>query len=112
TRPDASIDITGVELDDRVVALGHQFFSLDRIASQVHIEVDDARVFLERTDQRFDMILLDVYANQRYIPPHVVTKEFFELVRSRLSVGGFVVCNVNAPRPDSPLLLAFLKTLG
>jgi spermidine synthase len=112
TRPDGGVDITGVELDPEVLELSKRFFSLNRIADRVHVEVDDARVFLERTDARFDMILLDVYANQRYIPPHVVTREFFALARAHLAAGGFVAANVNAPRPDSPLLLAFYRTMG
>jgi spermidine synthase len=112
TRPDGGLDITGVELDPEVLELSRRFFSLNRIADRVRVEVDDARVYLERTDERFDMILLDVYANQRYIPPHVVTQEFFALARAHLLPGGFLVANVNSPRPDSPLLLAFYRTLG
>jgi spermidine synthase len=112
TRPEGALDLTGVELDPKVVELGHKLFSLDRTEKKMRVEIDDARVFLERTDERFDMILLDVYANQRYIPPHVVTQEFFALAKSRLTVGGFLAANVNTPKPDSPLLLAFFRTLG
>jgi spermidine synthase len=77
----------------------------------MRVEVEDARVFLTRTTERYDFILLDVYANESYIPPHLVTREFFVLAKDRLATGGVLACNVNAPRRDSLLLTSFFKTL-
>ena len=74
-------------------------------------KVEDARVYLVRSTERFDLILLDVYANESYVPPHLVTQEFFQTVKEHLAPGGVLVCNVNAPRNDSLLLTSFFKTL-
>jgi hypothetical protein len=53
----------------------------------------DARPFLRRTDRRYDLIYADAY-HQPYVPFYLATREFFELVRSRLRPGGIVALNV------------------
>lgn len=105
--------VTGVEIDSAVVDMGEQFFSLRRLQDQgLRVEVEDARTFLERTTEHFDFILVDAYANQLYIPPHLATQEFFTLARSRLTAGGVLVANVNAPHDTSPLLRSLGTTIG
>ncbi len=114
TRAPGALDVTGVELDPKVLELGRRYFSIDRLLAGGHLKlaVDDARVFLERDGGRYDFILLDCYANQRYIPPHLVTREFFQLVRAHLAPGGVFVANANAPGPSSTLLRSLDRTLA
>lgn len=105
--------VTGVEIDSAVVDMGEHFFSLQRLQDQgLRVEVEDARTFLERTNEQFDFILVDAYANQLYIPPHLATQEFFTLARSRLTDGGVLVANVNAPHDTSPLLRSLGTTIA
>lgn len=112
TRPPGSVHVTGVEIDAQVVAFGRQFFSLASLPEdQLDIVIEDARTFLQRTDEKYDMILVDAYANQLYIPPHMATQEFFTLAKSRLNPGGILVANVNAPLTTSPLLTSIVKTV-
>lgn len=112
TRPPGSVHVTGVEIDAQVVAFGRQFFSLDTLPKdQLDIVIEDARTYLQRTDQTFDMILVDAYANQLYIPPHLASQEFFTLAKSRLNPGGILVANVNAPLRTSPLLTSIVRTI-
>lgn len=112
TRPPGSVHVTGVEIDAQVVAFGRQFFSLDTLPKdQLDIVIEDARTFLQRTDDTYDMILVDAYANQLYIPPHMASQEFFTLAKSRLNPGGILVANVNAPLTTSPLLTSIVKTI-
>jgi spermidine synthase len=111
SRPAGAVSVVGVELDPAVVALGEKFFSLARLHDRIEVHVEDARAYLEHSTERVDMILLDVYANQRYIPPHLVTEEFFQLARAHLAPGGFLVANVNSPTTRSKLLQSFVKTL-
>ena len=44
-------------------------------------------------------------------PPHLVTREFFELVKEKLSDGGLYAMNVVDHVPDMPALLAMYRTL-
>ena len=63
---------------------------------------EDARPFLRRTDERYDVIIVDVY-RQPYIPFYLATREFFELARDRLRPGGMVVVNVGHPEGQDEL---------
>jgi spermidine synthase len=93
--PDASID--GVELDPAVTAVGRRYFGLDDNPG-LRIFTDDARPFLRRTRARYDLIFVDAY-RPPYVPFYLATREFFQLVRSRLRPGGAVAVNV-ATVPD------------
>lgn len=95
---------TGVEVDQQVIDVARQEFGLDGLG--IDVVNEDGRMFLSSTDRRFDVIIVDAYSVQLYIPAHLATEEFFQLVKSRLKPGGVLVMNVNAPRDDSPLLMA------
>lgn len=83
--------ITSVELDDRVVAIARQYFGF-RPDARSAVVVEDGRRFLARTSQTFDLVFLDAYHGD-YIPFHLLTREFLELVRAHLGEGGVVVAN-------------------
>ncbi len=113
TRAPGAVHVTGVEIDGAVVEYGRRFFSLDRLPEeQLRVVIEDARTFLRRTDGTYDMILVDAYANQLYIPPHLASQEFFALAKERLNPGGILVANVNAPLRTSPLLTSIVRTIG
>ena len=66
-------------------------------ASRQKVHEADGRVFLRRSTAHYELIILDAYVTSRYgssIPPHLVTKEFFELVRDHLTTNGVVAYNV------------------
>ena len=54
----------------------------------------------------------DAYSTQLYIPPHLATKEFFALAKTKLVENGVFVMNVNAPNQDSRLLKALVNTVA
>jgi spermidine synthase len=93
--PQAKID--GVELDPAVSEAGRRFFEMDE-TSTLTVHDGDARSFLRRTDEHYDVIIVDAY-RPPYVPFYLATKEFFELVRDRLTPGGIVALNV-ATTPD------------
>ncbi len=88
--------IDGVEIDPLVTEVGRRYMGMDNPRETVHTA--DARFWLAGTRDRFDAIVVDAY-RQPYIPFHLSTKEFFELVRDRLNPGGVVAINVGTP-PD------------
>jgi spermidine synthase len=80
----------------------------------VHLE--DGRVFLRRAQKQYDVILMDAYTENRYgsfLPQHLVTKEFFEVVKARLTTNGVLAYNVigNLRGWRTDLLGAMYKTL-
>lgn len=105
--PQAQID--GVEIDPKVITLSREYFNLN---PKVNVINQDGRIFLEQTNQKYDLIIVDAYANELYIPFYLTTKEFFGLVSDHLAPGGILAMNVNAPSKNSPLLRAITNTLN
>ena len=59
--------------------------------------VDDARGFLLKSTQQWDVIVIDLFTSSIItVPPHTATTEFFQLVKSRLKPGGTVMMNIIA----------------
>lgn len=86
---------TIVEIDPEVVQVCREFFGLvPTLMTQV--EVADARTFLGRTREVYDVVFLDAYGPDA-IPHHLTTLEFFRLLRARLRPGGVVVSNIWGP---------------
>ncbi|HCN29497.1 MAG TPA: hypothetical protein DIT64_12255 [Verrucomicrobiales bacterium] len=90
--PGASVDVA--ELDPQVIEVGREFFNLDK-HPKVRAHAGDARHFLRiRADNRWDMIFGDAYNGVHAIPPHLATREFFQLVSDRLSPDGVYLMNI------------------
>jgi spermidine synthase len=105
--PDAEID--GVELDPAVSDVGFEWFGMgDNPNLTVHDA--DARPFLRRTDERYDLIVVDAY-HQPYVPFYLATREFFRLARERLTPGGILALNVASVPGDESLLDGIAGTL-
>jgi hypothetical protein len=70
----------------------------------------DARPYLRRTDERYDLIVVDAY-HQPYVPFYLATREFFGLARDRLAPGGILALNVASVPGDTSLLDGITGTL-
>ena len=103
--PDVHIDT--VELDQRVIDVAKQYFAL-RETPRVRYIAADGRVFLNRSKDHYDLILLDAYRGG-YVPFHLLTREFYTLVKSRLTPGGAVAFNVH---DGTKLYHSTVRTLG
>lgn len=99
-----------VELDPDVVGAARRYFSLpsDR---RLRVDVDDGRRWLQRHDDRFDLVVIDAFYADA-IPFHLTTREFLELLHARLEPGGVVVVNVIGAitGDESRLLRALVRT--
>ena len=104
-----SARIDGVELDPVVTAAARRYMGLGRIR-RLHVITADARPLLERTHDRFDLILVDAY-RQPYVPFYLATQQFFRLMRSRLRPGGIVALNVATVPGDHRLAEDIAGTL-
>jgi spermidine synthase len=103
-----ALHIDGVEIDPKVLELARKYFALDDPRLQTYAE--DGRYFLETSDKTYDLVALDAY-RQPYIPFHLATREFFELVDRHLSEHGVVVVNVGRSETDFRLVDALSSTL-
>jgi len=104
------VEITTVELDPEVVETAYRWFELPR-DPRVVVEVDDGRRFLQRSDDRYDVIMMDAFYADG-VPFHLTTLEFVELMRDRLTPGGVIATNVIGAltRESSRITRALWKT--
>ncbi|HVG59546.1 MAG TPA: fused MFS/spermidine synthase [Hyalangium sp.] len=89
--PGASV--TGVELDPEALRIAREHFKMPT-GEGVTLAVEDARVYLRSTQQKFDYIIVDLFSGD-HLPAHCVSQEFFSLVKRRLAPGGIMFVNTN-----------------
>jgi spermidine synthase len=85
-----------VEIDPVVVDVAHKYFDVTETPN-LRIHTNDARVFLRRSTNTYDVILMDAYATTRYgssLPKHLTTKEFFLIANDHLGTNGVLAYNV------------------
>jgi predicted membrane-bound spermidine synthase len=102
--PEATMDV--VEVDPGVIDVAKKYFGL-RETSRLHLIESDGRVFLKRHAEPYDLIIVDVFTGS-YIPFHMMTKEFYQLVRNRLSPHGVAAINI---LPAEKLFASNVRTL-
>jgi spermidine synthase len=101
--------IDAVEIDGKLSEIGRRFF--DMHGARIRLHHEDARPFLRASDERYDMIAVDAY-RQPYVPFYLTTREFFELVRERLTPDGVLVMNIGHPRGEDGLEKVLSATAG
>ncbi|MCB0351046.1 MAG: fused MFS/spermidine synthase [Bdellovibrionales bacterium] len=85
-----NINITAVEFDPTMIELARNTF---RLPKAITIYNQDARMFLKNDLNKYDAIFLDCYST--ITPPaHLVTLEFYQLLKEHLTPGGIVVSNL------------------
>lgn len=88
--------VTVVELDESVAQLGFQFFAAAHKlrAGQVRLVIDDARRFLARTRERYQLVVLDVPAPYHLQTALLHTASFYRQVAAHLLPGGVVALSL------------------
>ncbi|MGD0410160.1 MAG: fused MFS/spermidine synthase [Verrucomicrobiota bacterium] len=91
-----NVTVDTVEIDPVVVEVAKDYFHVTETPTQ-RIHTNDARQFLRRATNTYDVILMDAYATTRYgssLPPQLVTKEFFTMANEHLTANGVLGYNV------------------
>lgn len=98
---------TIVEIDPEMDTIAHKWFGVD-VASNPSLTVvhTDARPFLRRDTNRYDLIVLDAFDAGAQIPFPLTTREWFALVRDHLNPSGVVAMNVISAREGPGATLA------
>ena len=84
--------LTVAEIDPIVTRVAERDFWFDPDSALV-LHEDARRALTSRPDTRYDVIVGDAFTDIA-VPSHLVTQEFFALVRARLNPGGIYVMNV------------------
>ncbi len=105
TMPD--LEVTSVELDPEVFELAKRHFGV-RLERNFNVSIEDGRRYIQRRKTKWPVILIDAYRSA-FVPFHLLTTEFYELVKSRVKPGGAVAQNVE---PNTMMFDAALVTIG
>ncbi len=103
--PDAQI--TTIEIDPGVIKAAETYFGISE-TPRMRYRSGDARVFLHRNADLHDLILVDAYRGG-YVPVHLLTREFYALLKQRLAPGGAVAFNIH---DGSKLYTSTVRTLA
>ena len=87
------VEIDTVEVDPGVITAAKKYFGMKETV-RVRYHEGDGRVFLNRNKQTYDLILIDAF-HGGYVPFHLLTREFYTLVKQRLAPGGAAAFNVH-----------------
>jgi spermidine synthase len=111
------IPIDGAELDPDIVAAAREYFNLDAYPNVNAVAADGRSWLLARSTGAlgdaapYSVIAIDAY-RPPYIPFHLATVEFFELVRASLAEDGVVAVNAARSRDDYSLVDALASTMA
>jgi spermidine synthase len=104
------MEIDAVEIDPEVIKMAKEYFNVKE-NNLLRLHAQDGRLFMARTQQQYDIILLDAYFTDA-MPFHLTTKQFFELAQKRLTPNGIIVANLISAvtGPSGRIARAFVRT--
>src|ERR1700758_2396533 len=102
-----NVSVTSVELDPAVLELAKKYFGI-KDEQNFQVVNRDGRLFLAESKERYDVILIDAYRGP-FVPFHLLTKEFYQIVKDHLAEGGVVAQNVE---PSTMLFDSAVKTIN
>src|SRR6516162_2272704 len=101
------VQVTSVELDPAVLELAKKYFGIKE-EPNFQVVNRDGRLFLSESKERYDIIMIDAYRGP-FVPFHLLTKEFYQIVKDHLADGGVVAQNVE---PSTMLFDSAVKTIN
>jgi len=89
--PGARIDV--VEIDPVLTAISRKYFNL-RDNPRLAIHHEDGRTFINRSADRYDVIIIDAFRDANCLPYQLTTLEAVRRMSSMLTEGGVVLVNM------------------
>jgi hypothetical protein len=102
------------EINPNVIKAAREYFTyIKGSKSTISIELGDGRKVLDRQkDNSIDILICDAYAGGS-IPQHMMTKEFFEIAKRKISAGGVIAIHISHSTLNlEPILVSIGQTLG
>ncbi|MBU8922678.1 MAG: fused MFS/spermidine synthase [Bacteroidales bacterium] len=100
--------VDGVEIDPVVVKMAREHFDLEKEEANIHTM--DGRQFLNGTDKIYDVVVMDAFGSGS-VPFHLITREAFGLVKSRLDENGVLAINLQSIGWKSTIVRSVTATL-
>lgn len=83
--------IVGVEIDEKIIEFGEKYFDTDKLTNTTVI-CDSALNFITNTNQKFDLVIIDVYVDTK-VPEELETQIFLGNLKQTLNMNGVVIFN-------------------
>jgi spermidine synthase len=103
------IPIDGFEIDPQIINVGKEYFNMTM--PNLNAIAQDGRWGLEHSPRRYSLIALDAY-RPPYIPWHMTTLDFFQIVHQHLEKDGAMAINVGSAPNDRRLIEGLIATIG
>lgn len=100
--------IDGYEIDPKIVEVGKQYFGMD--LPNLNPIVQDGRWGLDHSPYKYEIISIDAY-RPPYIPSHLTTQEFFQIVYDHLTDDGVMAINIGRSPDDRRLIDSLATTI-
>jgi len=107
--PDARITVA--ELDPHVTRIARKQLYFDPGSTRI-IHLDARLVMARQPENSFDVVVGDVFHQDISIPFHLVTREYFHTIKTRLSKDGLYVMNAVDTFPNPALVKSIMRTLA
>lgn len=93
--------ITGIELDEKVIQLANEYFQLNTIKN-LKILHGDAFEFVLRTKKKYDLIIVDIFQDTS-MPTFLFESYFQDRLLTLLNTNGFILFNTMILKPEDNL---------
>lgn len=103
-----AIPIDGYEIDGKIIEVGRRYFGMN--LPNLNAIAEDGRWGIAHSQNTYQLIAVDAY-RPPYIPWHLTTVEFFQILHDHLSEDGVVAINVGRAPHDRQLIEGFTRTL-
>lgn len=108
---DAFHEYTFVDIERTLKDVSEKYFLGQHLTPNKKFVVQDASQYLKNTNEKYDVILLDVYSNSFQVPEPLITAEFLQRIRARIADNGVVLMNViTSPNFDDAYTRVFDNT--
>ncbi len=102
------IPIDGFEIDPAIIRVGQDYFGMNQ--ANLNPIPQDGRWGLAHSGRRYSVISVDAY-RPPYIPWHLTTREFFQVVYDHLDDDGVLAINVGRAPGDRRLIEGLTATI-
>lgn len=90
-REDLSFDI--VDINPETFQAARDYSGIEFDSARHSLFVEDARAYLRKNEDQYDFVVVDTFSG--FSPPeHLFTREFYQLLASRLKAGGGVILHM------------------
>lgn len=83
--------VTGVEIDKKIIDVAKSYFNLHKLKN-LKLVVDDGAKFINKTKDKYDLVVVDVYLGEK-MPKVFKTEKFFKQVKKILNTNGTMIIN-------------------